>query len=176
MCLLPTERVSCNSLRETIQHDFSLTLELKSLRQQLRQSTSIWTPQSQNFIKIKMPFHLASSFLLPQGYTGNLSMLRCSIWATYLIKHCNWRSYSIWLPWSQCVSVGILEINPKMLFVHFFFFFLKFQKELSPIRSLRAWTHNLLTVVACTSGNLMIQEKHRFSFKKIGWCHIGPRN
>ena len=33
-----------------------------------------------------------------------------------------------------------------------------------------------LTVFAATGGNLVIQVQHGFSFKKIGWCNIGPRN
>ena len=33
-----------------------------------------------------------------------------------------------------------------------------------------------LTVVACTSGNLVIQVQHGFSLKKTGWCNIGPKN
>ena len=33
-----------------------------------------------------------------------------------------------------------------------------------------------ITVVACTSGNLVIQVQHGFSLKKTGWCNIRPRN
>ena len=84
------------------------------------------------------------------------------------------------MTWGRFLEIGSTQIiEQHMCYMHYL------QDKKQVLRSYETVTvfflkRNIhwsrLTVVACTSGNLVIQMQHGFSFKKIGWCNIGPRN